>query len=53
MRACNKDPRCTSVYDVSCDNKGTFSLCIWPGNIREGPSKHNSCLYKKAIGKLA
>ena len=45
--ACNSDLNCRGVYDLSCDNSGSFYLCPISAGLRKSGS---SCVYQKKEG---
>ena len=49
--ACSLDSNCYGVYDMACDNVGTFYLCNLAGASIEASS--SSCTYvKESVGKF-
>ena len=46
--ACDSDSNCRGVYDESCDNSGSFYLCLISAGLEA--STGGSCVYEKTAG---
>jgi|EP01047_Picozoa_sp_COSAG01_P012636 hypothetical protein len=53
--ACLADPTCLSVYDASCNGRGTWYTCTVDGTATSPgtPSQIGSCLYVKGTNSVA